>query len=68
MTFSVQEGWKIPDDSVAYIVSSGLLAAVAIDIQEGRSSTPLRPGAEIQGSQEVDLFASVSSVLSSVRH
>ncbi len=29
---SVVEGWKIPDDSVARMVASGLLAAVAVDI------------------------------------
>jgi len=65
--FNVTEGWSIPDDSVAKIVSSGLLSAVSIDIAEGLSKTMLRPGAEIGGSVQLNLFAEIGDVAADIK-
>ena len=58
----VRSDWPIPDDSVAQLVSSGLLADVSIGIKEGRSKTPLVPGAEIRGQAGGDVFAAVNDL------
>jgi phospholipid/cholesterol/gamma-HCH transport system substrate-binding protein len=62
VTFSVTEGWKIPDDSVARIVASGLLATMTIEIREGHSNVMLEPGAEISGREAVSMLAAVNEV------
>ena len=59
---SVQEGWKIPEDSVARALISGLLSAVAIDIHGGKSTTLLKPGAQIQGSSPTNMFAALQDI------
>jgi len=59
---SVKSGWKIPDDSVAAIIASGLLSGVAINIQEGRSKTTLAPGSEIKGQGQVNMFAAFNDL------
>lgn len=64
--FAVQEGWRIPSDSVAQIASSGLLSAITISIQAGLSETPLTPGDELQGLESADLLAAVSNVASEI--
>lgn len=58
----IREDWRIPDDSVARIFASGLLAETVINIEEGDSHTYLQPGAEINGRQGGDMFAALSSV------
>lgn len=58
----VRSDWPIPDDSVAQLVSSGLLADVSIGIKEGRSKTVLAPGAEIRGLAGGDVFAAVNDL------
>ena len=60
--FSVLQGWEIPDNSIAKIVASGLLSAVAIDISEGDSKTLLTPGAELRGEGQLSLFAAIGDV------
>lgn len=60
--FSVQEGWRIPSDSVAEIASSGLLSAITISIQAGLSETPLTPGDQVNGVEQADLLSAVSNV------
>lgn len=64
---SVTEGWRIPDDSVARIAAPGLLAAVTISIQAGRSPTALEPGAEIEAGLSESVFAAVSSLAADIR-
>ncbi len=59
---SVVEGWKIPENSVAQITSSGLLSAVAINIHAGDSKAVLHPGDEISGKEQQNMFEVVSSV------
>lgn len=59
---SVRSGWHIPSDSVAHMVSSGLLAAVAIDIESGESEDLVAPGGRLLSEERNDVFAVVSSV------
>lgn len=62
VTMAVQEGWRIPEDSVARAQVSGLLSAIAIDIRGGDSTTYLRPGAEIPSLGATNLFATLADV------
>lgn len=55
--YEITEGWQIPDDSVARIGSSGLLSAITINIEAGASPMALKPGQEINGREQADLFA-----------
>jgi phospholipid/cholesterol/gamma-HCH transport system substrate-binding protein len=58
---SVERGWSIPEDSVARMVSSGLLSAIVVDITGGESETPLVPGARIESRERDDVFTVVST-------
>ncbi|MEX2515808.1 MAG: MlaD family protein [Gammaproteobacteria bacterium] len=62
LELSIRSGWAIPDDSIAQITASGLLAAMSIEIREGSSRTMLEPGAELTGREAVDMFAAVNDV------
>lgn len=62
VVLDIREDWPIPDDSVAQLVSSGLLADVSIGIKEGQSTTMLAPGAEIRGLAGGDVFAAVNDL------
>lgn len=53
---SVEQGWAIPDDSVARIGASSFLAAKTIDIAGGESARRLNPGAEIASAPSADIF------------
>lgn len=64
--FSVQDGWKIPSDSVAQLMSSGLLSDVFISIKEGQATTLLEPGTEIKGQEAADLFGAVGELAGEV--
>ena len=57
LTVGIVRGWTIPEDSVARIVSSGLISAVHIDIDGGKSANSIPPGSEIKGRERQDLFA-----------
>ena len=58
----VQEGWKIPNDSIAQIASSGLLAPVVISIKSGKSETALKAGRMITSRESANVFAAISDV------
>lgn len=60
--FSVEEGWAIPDDSVAWITEPSLLAAITIDIRAGSSTTAATPGSEIRGQDLQSVFAVVATL------
>ncbi|MGR9089481.1 MAG: MlaD family protein [Gammaproteobacteria bacterium] len=60
LTLSIARGWKIPADSVAQVVASGLISAVQIHINEGQSPKVIKPGGEISGREQQDLFAVLS--------
>lgn len=59
---AVKEGWQIPEDSTAAIAAPGLLAAVSVNIQAGKSETALKPGGEIKSKASGDMFAIVSNL------
>lgn len=61
---AVEEGWKIPEDSLARAMVSGLLSAVAIDIRAGKSTTLLKPGSQIRGSAPTNMFAALQDISS----
>jgi phospholipid/cholesterol/gamma-HCH transport system substrate-binding protein len=60
ITVSITRDWKIPVDSVAKVVASGLIAAVQIDIDAGASAQAISPGGEINGQEQQDLFAVIN--------
>ena len=60
--FAVRQGWRIPEDSVANIAAPGLLSAITISIQAGKSAAALKPGAQIKSQEAANIFAMVSSV------
>jgi phospholipid/cholesterol/gamma-HCH transport system substrate-binding protein len=62
VNLSVQEGWNIPSDSLARATVSGLLAAMTIDIEGGKSTTLLKPGEKINGVSASNIFAALSSI------
>lgn len=62
VNLEVEEGWQIPEDSVASATVSGLLSAMAIDIRGGDSSTLLKPGSELTGVPPTNFFAALSDV------
>ncbi len=62
VVFEVQEGWRIPKDSVGKIAAPGLLSAITLSIRAGKDSIALEPGAEIIGEEASDIFSMVSSV------
>jgi len=70
MTFrvgiSVKAGWRIPEDSLAQIAASGLLAAASVNINAGPSTTVLKPGSEIKSKETANIFAAMSNVASEI--
>ena len=67
LQLSIQRDWPVPEDSVAKIVASGLLAAVTIDIEEGISDSLLDPKSEIESREAANLFAAVNEVAEDIR-
>ncbi len=63
---SVRQGWIIPQDSLATIASSSLLAAKTVDIRAGTSQRPLVPGAQIASLPPADIFATVSALAADI--
>ena len=62
LKLSVFKDWKIPSDSIAHLVTSGLISAITIDIREGRSVTLLQPGSTMQGHEAINVFAAINEV------
>jgi phospholipid/cholesterol/gamma-HCH transport system substrate-binding protein len=62
VNIEIDEGWVIPDDSVARATVSGLLSAMTIDIAGGESTQPLLPGALIPGVAPSNFFAALSEI------
>ncbi|MCA0200505.1 MAG: MlaD family protein [Proteobacteria bacterium] len=62
VVMAVQEGWKIPKDSIARAQVSGLLSAIAIDIRGGKSTEILKPGSEIEGVEGTNIFATLADI------
>lgn len=68
LELAVTKGWSIPGDSIAKVVKSGLLSAVAIDIKEGKSAQALDVGAELKGEEASDIFAAVNDVAADIHN
>lgn len=66
LNMAIVSGWKIPKDSVARIVASGLLSQVTVDIAEGKEEAFLRPGDEIANGSAVNIFESMTSIADNV--
>ena len=62
VNLEVEEGWVIPDDSVARATVSGLLSAMTIDIAGGDSPSALPPGSMIEGVAPSNFFAALSEI------
>ena len=52
MTMELKDGIRIPDDSSASIVSSGIMGAKYIEIEPGGSEDYLQPGGEFSYTQD----------------
>lgn len=59
---ALRSDWPIPEDSVAQLQSSGLLADMSIAIREGSSERILAPGSEIRGLAGGDVFAAMNDL------
>lgn len=62
LRLGVRSGWQIPMDSVARIVSPGLLSDNQIDIVEGDSEIMLDPGDRVRGQEEVSMMSLLNSM------
>lgn len=61
-TLSIRDDWGIPDNSVAAMQSTGLLADVAIAIIEGDSKTMLKAGATMHSRGGGDVFTALNDL------
>jgi phospholipid/cholesterol/gamma-HCH transport system substrate-binding protein len=55
--FSVTKDWKMPVGSAAAIVLPGPLAPAVIDIREGNGPGWMKPGEELDGVEQADMFS-----------
>ena len=62
ISLSVNKGWTIPSNSIAHLVTSGLISAITIDIREGDSTTMLQPGGMINGQEAINIFTAINDV------
>lgn len=67
VTFAIREDWEVPNDSVAQIISSGLLGGISINIKEGVSKVPLKEGESLHGQESADLFAAVGGAAGDIK-
>lgn len=59
---AVAKGWRIPEDSVATIAAPGLLSAITISIEAGKSDVALKPNSQLKSQESANIFAVFSSV------
>ncbi len=62
LRLGLRSGWQIPADSVARVVSPGLLSDNQIDIVEGDSATLLKPGDALRGQELVSMMSLLDSM------
>ncbi|GAB4360262.1 MAG: hypothetical protein Kow006_30050 [Gammaproteobacteria bacterium] len=62
LALDIRRDWQIPTDSIARIVTPGLLSDKVLNIEEGRSNTSLGPGDQLAGKGEADLFATMNRI------
>ncbi len=58
---TVQQGWRVPADSVARIGSSSFLAAKTIDIDSGESPNAVALGERIDSAPPSDMFTTIAA-------
>ncbi len=58
----VRRDWPIPKDSMAHMTSTGLLADVAIGISGGSSRQMAKPGSELKGVENSDIFSAMNEL------
>ena len=68
LSLSIRRDWSIPEDSVAKIVSSGLIAAPQIGIREGSSQVKLKPGEFIEGQEQQNMFSALNDAAGEIRY
>ncbi len=66
VSLALRRDWPIPDDSVAALASSGLLADVSVSIREGKSTKLLAAGSEIKSQEGADVFAALNELAGEV--
>lgn len=59
---SVEQGWKIPSDSVARISASSFLAGKTVEVSQGASPVLVSAGGEIIGAPPADAFSLMAQV------
>ncbi|MCD6075320.1 MAG: uncharacterized protein K0Q70_2203, partial [Rhodospirillales bacterium] len=64
---TVVRGWKIPADSTAEIAASGLLAAVNMNIREGKSTEILKPGSEMRSRETNNIMLAVGDLARDIK-
>jgi len=64
--FDVQEGWRLPDDSVSQIGASSLLSAISLNVTAGSSLTALKPGDRIRSKEAANLFDVMATVATDI--
>ncbi len=63
---AVRRDWLIPNDSLAQLASSGLLADVAIAVREGGSKVMVVPGGTLKGREAADVFNALNELAGEV--
>lgn len=58
----VRRDWPIPKDSIARLTATGLLADVAVGIDEGKDRAMAAPGAELAGAESADIFSAMNEL------
>ncbi|NQW00601.1 MAG: MCE family protein [Rhodospirillales bacterium] len=64
--FSIQRGWRIPEDSQIEIAAPSLLSSVALQVHAGVSRTALEPGERVNSRDASSVFGAVSSLADQV--
>lgn len=64
--FSIEEGWRIPEDSQIEIAAPSLLSSVALQIHAGVSADALEPDARVNSRNASSVFGAVSSLADQV--
>jgi phospholipid/cholesterol/gamma-HCH transport system substrate-binding protein len=64
--FTIQEGWRIPEDSQIEIAAPNLLSAVALQVEAGDSTEALVPGSRVNSRNASNVFGAVSSLADQV--
>ncbi len=64
--FTIQKGWRIPEDSQIEIAAPNLLSAVALQVNAGDSKDALVPGSRVNSRNASNVFGAVSSLADQV--